>query len=605
MYVSGRNLSIQEFLPYTYTSYEANSYTDAAVARPRQGFFGGGYLELGDTRIGGLIDNVGIRNERSFIENILTYKSVSSNYDFSVIDEIIPSLNRYVSKNVFTLNTALKIQPTPLLTDGSIYKLISVERLGNNIYHIDRSNANKINDRYLPLQTTFSGATRPLISNTSTSGYFSTISRQFRIRPGSSPANTIKLETFNIKGGTSAYLHIKNLLTYASIREYVNNDSAFIEYYKVTENGAIAATDFKLRMIEPDQIIKTGVLSYINDEDKPIEYIASPVIGYNIVNTDQNEVIYRHRGLYEPKANEVLSFWVREDQKFTQHFEKDFLLANTHFNDKSAFSGILRNLGINKVADQEILKINGDGAYKSVYPLINEVAVAAKDHFVLNSTWDKNYYKKYINLSDSTAVNGIEEMQEFKSFLASKAMNIPKIQQLETFNETEFNFSVLEPAESIGVKQLSTKEISFTDAQGNTKPILTINIDVKARLLRKLYEDIGLETSFDEFAWLKTLGIKELDVLTATDIDRLKKEYLTKNILPLYEISEIKLYALAKDGIDLVNSSLSNADKIGIGYRIDKNCQVNVSNQLVAAITKELDTKKSIGYAVSVDIKRI
>jgi hypothetical protein len=75
--------------------------------------------------------------------------------------------------------------------------------------------------------------------------------------------------------------------------------------------------------------------------------------------------------------------------------------------------------------------------------------------------------------------------------------------------------------------------------------------------------------------------------------------------LPLYEISEIKLYALAKDGIDLVNSSLSNADKIGIGYRIDKNCQVNVSNQLVAAITKELDTKKSIGYAVSVDIKRI
>jgi hypothetical protein len=141
--------------------------------------------------------------------------------------------------------------------------------------------------------------------------------------------------------------------------------------------------------------------------------------------------------------------------------------------------------------------------------------------------------------------------------------------------------------------------------QGNTKPILTINIDIKARLLRKLYEDMQLETSFDEFNWLKTLGIKELDILTAIDIDRLKNEYLTKNILPLYEISEIKLYALAKDGIDLVNPLLSNADKIGIGYRIDKNCQVAISNQLVTTITKELDTKKSIGYAVSVDIKRI
>ncbi len=602
-FASGTNLSIREFLPYT--SYVSDSYIDAAVARPRQGFFGGGYLELGDTRIGGLIDGVKITNSDSLIENILTYKSVNPNYDFSVINEIIPSLNRYVNKNVFTLNTALKIQPSSLLTDGSIYKLISVEKSGSNIYHVDRSNANKLNDKYLPLQTTFSGAIRPLVSNTTTTGYNSTRSSQFNVSQKSSPLNTIKLETFNIKGGTSAYLHIKNLLTYASIREYVNSDSAFIEYYTITENGAVAATNFKLRMIAPDQIIKTGVLSYVNDEDKPIEYIASPVIGYNIVNTNQNEVIYRHRGLYEPKANEVLSFWVREDQKFTQHFEKDFLLANTHFNDKSAFSGILRNLGINKVADQEILKIKGDGAYKSVYPLINEVAVAAKDHSVLNSTWDKNYYKKYINLSDNISINGIEEMQEFKSFLASKAMNIPKVQELETFNETEFSFSVLEPAESIGVKQLSTKEISFTDVQGNTKPILTINIDVKARLLRKLYEDMQLETSFDEFNWLKTLGIKELDILTAIDIDRLKNEYLTKNILPLYEISEIKLYALAKDGIDLVNPLLSNADKIGIGYRIDKNCQVAISNQLVTTITKELDTKKSIGYAVSVDIKRI
>jgi hypothetical protein len=272
-FASGTNLSIREFLPYT--SYSSNSYIDAAVARPRQGFFGGGYLELGDTRIGGLIDGVSIKNNSitpSIIENILTYKSVNPNYDFSVINEIIPSLNRYVNKNVFTLSTALQIQPSSLLTDGSIYKLISVEKSGSNIYHVDRSNANKLNDKYLPLQTTFSGAIRPLVSNTTTTGYSSTRSSQFNVSQKSSPLNTIKLETFNIKGGTSAYLHIKNLLTYASIREYVNSDSAFIEYYTITENGAVAATNFKLRMIAPDQIIKTGVLSYVNDEDKPIEY---------------------------------------------------------------------------------------------------------------------------------------------------------------------------------------------------------------------------------------------------------------------------------------------------------------------------------------------
>jgi hypothetical protein len=414
-----------------------------------------------------------------------------------------------------------------------------------------------------------------------------------------------ELETYNIKGGTQAYVNIKNLLTYASIKEFINADSDFIEYYKVVNNTKLVTSDYKLRMIEPDQIIKTGVLAYVNDEDKPIEYLSTATIGYDIVNTNQNEVVYRHRGSYEPRANDILSFWVREDENFTKHFGKDYLLFNTHFNDKSPQSGFIRNYGINKVADAEVLKIKSGGAYKSVYPLIGEISIDSKVVFAFNSTWDKNYYRKYYDTTSWNDTDGIEEMKEFKSFLGSKTMNVPKTQLLDTFNSTEATSSVLEPAEVVGVKLLSKKAIKQTDVQGNTKPILTIDLNIQERLLRKLYEDISLPESFDEFTWLTTLGIINFDGLNSTDIERLKKEYLLKNILQLYTISEIKLYALSKEGIPLFDITIDDGNKIAAGYRVDKDCKVVNLSEWNIRITKQLDTKKPFGYAVSATIKRI
>lgn len=613
------SLSITDFMPYQVSSPvnltgNIDSYTDFSVMRARQGFFGGGYIELGDTRLGGVVhENNFLTATRPAFNNstgtlTLKYKSVDPNYNFSVLNEIIPTLDNYTNKdNVFTVPAVLNIVPTSVTSAGSIFKLINVVTgtLGR-LLHIDRSNSRLVNDQYLPEQTTFGSTNRALYSAiTPNTEFINELSVKQLTQTNYTPSALCELDTFNIKGGTDAYVHIKNLLTYASIQEFINNDSKFIEYYKVENNKKTAVTDFKLRFINPDQIVKTGVLAYVNDEDKPIEYLGSPIIGYNIVNTNQNEVVFRHRGSYEPKSNDILSFWVREDKPFTEHYEKDYLLSNTHFNEQSPLSGLLRNYGINKVADEEVLKIQGGGAYNSVYPLIGEVSIDSAEIFILNSTWDKNYYRKYNSTTEWADINGYEEMKEFKSFLGSKTMNIPKTQILETYEATEATFSVLEPAEVVGVKLLSKKAVSLTDVQGNTKPILTINLNLKERLLRKLYEDINLPTSFDEFSWLTTLGVLELQTLTDTDIERLKKEYLLKNILELYVISEIKLYALSKEGIPLFDILIDDRAKIAAGYRVDKDCQVTNVNEWNIRITKQLDTKKPFGYAVSATIKRI
>jgi hypothetical protein len=621
-------IGITDFWPYTwnhsysgFNDYVSNTYTDLAVLRPRQGFFGGGYLELGDTRLGGLAIELNSTYKPAFVGGklVLQYKSVDATYDnvsnsyvsngyeFSVLDEITPTQDNYTdTSNAFTFaGSDLAIQPSSFTIGGSLYKLINAVQLNASIKHVDRSNARLTTDQYLPLQTVFSGTNKPFRSSIVPGAL---TLNEFLVSSGAlqtTGSGLEEIETYNIKGGTSAYAHIKNLLTYASILSFVNSDSPFIEYYKVEGNTKTTVSDYKLRFVPQDQIVKTGILSYVNDEDKPIEYVSAPLIGYNIVNTNQNEVVYRHRGLYEPRAIDILTFWVREDEAFTKHFNKDYLLFNTHLNNKSGLSGIIRNYGINKVADAEILQIPGGGAYKSVYPLIGEVSIDNKDLFILNSTWDKNYYRRYYNLTSWNDIDGIEEMKEYKSFMGSKAMNVPKSQILDTFNSTEATYIVTEPSQVVGVPSLSTTEYSLTDVAGNTKPILTIDLNLQARLLRKLYEDLALSTSFDEFTWLTTLGITEFQSLTSTDIERLKTEYLTKNIIQLYEIDEVKLYALSQEGLPIFDIEITDADKIAAGYRVDKDCKVVNTSQFGIKITKVLDTKKPYGYAVSATIKRI
>jgi hypothetical protein len=489
-----------------------------------------------------------------------------------------------------------------------------VAKSGNFLYHIDRTDRRIISDLFLPLDIIYASFPRVLYTKTNAATTsVSTLGNLISGNPTAPFQFTDPVETYNVKGGSSAYVNIKNLLTYSSIKELINTDDPQVKYYEVTDIGKISTTNFKLKCIEPDQIIKSGVLAYVNDTDVPIEYIGANLIGYDIVNTNQTEVIFRHRGSYEPKAVDVLSFWVREDEEFSKHFEKDFLLYNTHFNIKSNSSGLIRNRGVNKVADAEILKIKSGSAYKSVYPLVGEVPVDNKDIFILNSTWDKNYYRKYYDLTNWNDLNGINDMQEFKSLFGSKVMNVPTTQLLETFNSNEVLYVVSDPTFVVGVPLLKFVG-EFADPQGylnnvsaTTKPTLTIDLDIRTRLLRKLYEDMAIPGNFDEFNWLKTLGITDFEDsnFSSSDVERLKREYLEKNILQLYTISEIKLYALSKEGLLVFDSSIDDDAKTLAGYRVDKDCQVTNLDEFIVRITKPLDTKKPFGYSVTAVIKRI
>ena len=588
------------YKPYNGTG---GSYTDQTTMRPRQMFLGGGYLQEGDPKLSGNIDTTNVipsyQSSTKFLNMFLT--SSNPDYPFIVSDEVNPYVDHYPIGNtsasypfVYDFN-AMKVKPGNFNKEGFLNKFISLgyNSTNNSYYSYDLTDARVLSDSISVDMAGFSSPARYTYFKNSISALLTSEGLyNFSYPTNTYPFDT--LETFNIGGGTDFYQNSKNLFSFANIRQNINENSGLVKYYKVTTSGKVSTNDFRLVIISADQIKKSGVLNYVVDQDRPPQYANTNVIGYNNVNTNQNEIVIRHRGYYEPKSIDVISFWVREDENVTYHFDKDFLLTNTRISNEPTFAGLIRNYGINKVSAEEILKISEGTAYRSVYEFIHEIAIDRKNMQVLNSTWDADYFRYYTDLDIYQDVDGYLEMKEFKSFFGSKAMTVPKTLDIQTFLTTEISFTVIAPSVSNGLTE--------TAAIQNSKPILQIDLALEERIVRYLKEGIEASGSVDEFVWINdsmALG------LTESEIQTMKDQYIRTNILPLYDVSDITLYSVQRDGIPIFVSDLSEAQKINAGYRIDKDCQVTTQSKFNYSVRKTLDTTKSYGYTISVTIKRI
>lgn len=599
-----------------YIPWNPALYEDVSTLRLRQGFLGGGQLQLGNKRLGGVAD----LSNLNYVAPILNipFLSVDPTYIFNLQNELSTTINNY--------------PPGPLkIYDNTTLPIPFAKMYGKDGYVLGIHNTYK---------TPSTVGTYPFIGNQTTSNNIVPDSltigsaltalgftRGLPIPSGVYPPLTGGLEasTFGpvyggagqpnqtvataLEGGTLGYESIKNYLTVGNIKTLINSKSKAIEYYKIENNVKVLATDYRIEVVTPDTIIKTDVLHFASDEDKPQEYTNVDVIGYDLANTNMQEYLLRHRGYYEPKSRDIITFWLRESNDFTRHFEKDFLLGNTHINSKSILSGQIQNYGINKVATSgEILNIARGSAYKSLYPLIGEVAVDNWTRFALDSSWDNNFYRNYQTIKSSTEIEGIVEMKELKAFLSSKAMNLPKSFEFHTFLSTEAVWDLIQPATGIGVNSLVTNTtVNDQYTQNADKPKLTIDVDLKARLLRQIIEDINSGTYVDEFKKLQSYtNVAKLGItLTDATIATLKDSYIRKNVLSLYEVTDVFLYVSYKKGIDIFNYVASEGDKNANGYKIDKDCVVKKITDFTYQITKILDPKVSAGFALAANVKRI
>lgn len=615
------------------------------TSRLRNGFMGGGYLEMGDPKIRSVANVVEsvlpatpllkLRVETTEIkpgysiplyDDLFTLSNIIPNYR----DPLSPSrlfgssisfntikkndvINEYFKYGFYNriFATAYTISPTPYL---SYHQIVAQPKLDQNATidykSITFDNAYNFVNR-IPITLTsrlvYPTPFPSLPVSDGTRGNPYTASASQYPNNGFTPYLG---ETFHLYGGGEVIANKKLEYTFAQIAKLINSDDTIlIDYYEVTETNVGKTNSYKLRFVAFDRIQKVSKFYFADDNDKPAEYADVANIGRDFIFTNENETIFRHRGFYEPKSNEILSFWVREDELFTTHFKKDYVLKNTRINNLSAISVLIRNMSYNKVADSEVLKISQGSSYKSLYPFIDEVSIDKGNQLAILSTWDDKYYRKYTSTKDFTLVPGIEDMKEFKSFLASKIMNVPKSYDIQEFNSDEVTYEIIEPGTSIGVAQLgktdaigdATKQIK----QDGNKPKLVITLDFEKRLLRHMKEDLLNPDNEDEFLRLLSLSPVELNTLTAAEIDTMKTEYFKENIIPLYEVGELNLWLNTNEGFPILDNNLSEAAKVSLKYVIDKNCFSKQNKKLQYTITKLLDTKQAEGFSVSVLLKRI
>lgn len=416
------------------------------------------------------------------------------------------------------------------------------------------------------------------------------------------PTNTS--EVFYLNGGENYNDQILSKLSFANLMNEINSENAiFIEI----DDDVIYSKNYSLEFIEYDKIIKVTTKMLELDTDKPIEYKDTEKIGFKTRNVNLSDVIYRHKGTFEPRTKNVIKFWVREDNDFTSYFEKDFLLCNTKILIEDENIGTISNLFFNKVADNEILKISRSSSYESKYSLIDEISIDKKDFFIFNSNWDNEYFSKYSNKKTFSLKEGLEELNEQKSFFGSKVMILPKAFDIHEFNDNEVSYSVsLLSNDALEIKTLlnETAIKNYPLTENGSKPSLDITINVKERLLRFMLENGAM----NEFLWIKSQNVSKLKTLSDDEIKVIAKTYLENNIIELFKISQVLLYVLEdidENDIQLLDYSLTEAEQLQLGYRKDKNFKVENIDDLNVKIKKTLDSKKRNSYSIGIVLNRI
>lgn len=607
------------------------------ISRLRNGFFGGGFLEIGDPKIRSIVDSI---SNPMGTNLLLGSTNIKSGYDIPLYNDVYPSYDLLpIYKTNFgtwglfgsdataypvtgVLNTIQKNDNNsnrPYFKNGFPNRIYTTSY--NLTYPYAYYNAMAIipsfADTYgISFNTmTFDNSYNSLyrLSSRFITQYGFTLSYDGIKGQSYVPSpnkfwnnNSIAGETFHLYGGNYIIDNKKQEYSFANIVKLIGDDDKVqVKYYEITDTNVGETTSYKLKFVTFDRIDKGGKYYFEDDTDKPTEYEDTANIGRVLIKTPEVETIFRHRGYYEPKVNEIISFWVREDEIFTSHFKKDYLLKNTRINNLSEISGMIRNVFYNKYAENEVLKISRGSSYKSLYPYIDEVSVDNGNQLSILGTWDGNYYRKYKSTSDFSLISGINDMREFKSWLGSKTMTIPKSYNIEEFNSSEVTFQVIEAGTLIGIAQLGLGGTNDQSVPNANKPQLLISLDLESRLLRHMIEDLNNPAYEDEFLRLQTLTPAELSSLSLAQIESLKREYFTKNIIPLYEVTDVKLWINTAEGLELLDTTISDATKVSLGYEIDKNCLTQSNKILQYSISKYLDTKQSQSFSVSVLIKRV
>ena len=413
-------------------------------------------------------------------------------------------------------------------------------------------------------------------------------------------------------GGYNFWESRLNRVTFATIYDLVNSASPDIKYTTILENGDIVDNLFVVELQTANPVFKPTVYTVMNDNNKPVNFNLSDIIGYQTTRSNNIIItpIYRHMGYFQPKFNSIVNYidpYLIE--KFENPLNREAQIfskmrhCNTQFRIQDDFF-LLKNLYYHKVNDinqSGILELSSDSAFKPLYPLIGEVAIDKKDVYMWLSNWDSNYFKKHIDKNETIDIIGTRSILEDKSFFASKMMKI----------KDEFIIQDFISVQVSDINDLENNEIYFQPGN-NTELVyyidenqVILNIFLEKRIIRYLYEN-GIKDLFNEY-------IKpELSFGDITSISDDVIKYITKNILNRYDLNLINLYTLKSLNRNLnvnipeVETNISDIQKKELGYMLTNDFNFNkLSNRSNFNLRMIYNKTRGYSYSISPSFKII
>ena len=445
----------------------------------------------------------------------------------------------------------------------------------------------------------------------------------------SPPSSELVSATYEtIGGGFNTYSQRLTNVGFATIFNNVNQGDPNIIYETIHEDGTRALTStgelaqtFSIELRAQEDILKAVYLGVLPDPAKPTVFNLTDIIGFDLSIQRKPRItpIGRHAGFYEPTANDVLFFtdpyvevkpeitvndyaYKEKVYNLTKHANANFL---TNAGGGLTTFGSLQNLFYHKVNEEDpsaVLELSEDGAFQSLYPLINEVGIDKRRFYMFSSNWEPGYFRKNIDKATSESIIGTRAMQEKKSFYGSKYLKVPQEIKLETFTiSPEFlKDAISQPSLVSGDYMVNT-----------TKATLEFYLFIQKRLTEFLFTPIKEQ-------FIKYIK-PEFSFGDDETLDDDVRAYIEDNILRLYKVQNIELYTKEQrarktqptnirspltTADDFSTSQLIDSEKINNGLRVANNISSQLINtnpfDLKLIYNKRKGFTESFGFSVTI-----
>jgi len=258
--------------------------------------------------------------------------------------------------------------------------------------------------------------------------------------------------------------------------------------------------------------------------------------------------------------------------------------------------GVSKNVNYYKYSPQWIFRIGQNSPYNPVYTIIGETPVDKRNLSIFESSWDPGFYREYSGPTGYTNLPGTRVMKEQKSFFGSKFMQTPDL--INSQKQLIYPQS-LKDVLDLNYNNYPNYEILWENNPSELKGVILMD-----RVLNRYFLEDGGKQSFNKFI------VPEFGFGSTSDVDDDFKEYMTQNIIPIFQSKLNKGYLkkvpiTANQTLTPVIGDLADYQKLINGYFNSDEIRYTKVNDLRYEFRIPKDPSFNYSVCFSLDIGKI